>query len=292
MRDFFVPRDMLLYSHEMGMPSDFSVHGFSGGQGEDGSSMTFRTATVSSSDVQPWTLAEITTALWLDAADSATITLNGSTVSQWSDKSGNGRHATQGTATKQPTRTSKYITFDGTDDFMSCPSFTIAQPTSLFIVARVHTLAGERTIINQQYGDTLAPWQQYVNSSGLIIDWRSSAKTPAISANTFFQVAEIQSATNVVDMWKDGNSGTRGAVSNQYANTRQIYIGKAQSFGAIGWMDGDFCETVLVLGAVDVSTRQKLEGYLAHKWDALLGVTTLVNALPSAHPYKSAAPTL
>lgn len=40
--------------------------------------------------------------LWLDAADASTITLNGSTVSQWNDKSGNGRHATQATAANQP----------------------------------------------------------------------------------------------------------------------------------------------------------------------------------------------
>ena len=32
--------------------------------------------------------------LWLDAADSSTITLSGSTVTQWNDKSGNGYNTT------------------------------------------------------------------------------------------------------------------------------------------------------------------------------------------------------
>lgn len=50
----------------------------------------------------PWTPAQLQTALWLDAADASTVTLNGSTVSQWSDKSGNGRNATQSTAASQP----------------------------------------------------------------------------------------------------------------------------------------------------------------------------------------------
>ncbi len=49
-----------------------------------------------------WTPAQLSTALWLDAADAGTITLNGSTVSQWNDKSGNGRNATQSTAANQP----------------------------------------------------------------------------------------------------------------------------------------------------------------------------------------------
>lgn len=49
-----------------------------------------------------WTPAQIPTALWLDANDTSTITLNGSTVSQWNDKSGNGRNAVQATAANQP----------------------------------------------------------------------------------------------------------------------------------------------------------------------------------------------
>lgn len=41
-------------------------------------------------------------AMWLDAEDTSTITLNGTTVSQWADKSGNGRNAAQPTAVNQP----------------------------------------------------------------------------------------------------------------------------------------------------------------------------------------------
>ena len=42
-----------------------------------------------------WTPTQITTSLWLDAADVSTITLNSTTVSQWNDKSGNSRNALQ-----------------------------------------------------------------------------------------------------------------------------------------------------------------------------------------------------
>lgn len=51
-----------------------------------------------------WTPANLgaTLALWLDADDAATITLNGSNVSQWSDKSGNNRNHVQATAVNQP----------------------------------------------------------------------------------------------------------------------------------------------------------------------------------------------
>lgn len=41
--------------------------------------------------------------LWLDASDASSVTLDGSNnVSQWNDKSGNGRHAAQATALNRP----------------------------------------------------------------------------------------------------------------------------------------------------------------------------------------------
>jgi hypothetical protein len=59
----------------------------------------------SSSPAPAWTPADLgaNLALWLDADDADTITLNGSTVAQWSDKSGGGRHVTMPTAANQPT---------------------------------------------------------------------------------------------------------------------------------------------------------------------------------------------
>lgn len=96
---FFVPKDMLLMADNMAASSSLTAQGFPAGAMIDVSTMA---VTVSSADAQPWTPAAITTALWLDAADSSTITLNGSTVSEWRDKSGNARHAAQATAASQP----------------------------------------------------------------------------------------------------------------------------------------------------------------------------------------------
>ena len=40
--------------------------------------------------------------VWLDATDTSTLSFNGSNVSQWDDKSGNGNHASQGVTAQQP----------------------------------------------------------------------------------------------------------------------------------------------------------------------------------------------
>jgi hypothetical protein len=68
--------------------------------------------------------------LWLDASDTATISLSGSAVTQWNDKSGNTRNFAQSTAGNRPasgTRTQNslnLIDFDGTDDRLVSSSAT------------------------------------------------------------------------------------------------------------------------------------------------------------------------
>lgn len=51
-----------------------------------------------------WTPAQITTLAWYDAADVSTVDLCLGTnkVCVWNDKSGNGHHATQSNASRQP----------------------------------------------------------------------------------------------------------------------------------------------------------------------------------------------
>ena len=68
--------------------------------------------------------------IWYDVANTSSMTFNGSTVSQINDLSGNGFHATQGTANNQPTYSATAangrprLAFDTTDSLTS--SATIA----------------------------------------------------------------------------------------------------------------------------------------------------------------------
>jgi hypothetical protein len=78
-------------------------------------------------------------AAWYDASDLATITEASGSVSQWDDKSGNGRDLTQGTGSAQPTTGTRtqnglnVLDFDGGDTIGSS-SFSESQPYSLFVV--------------------------------------------------------------------------------------------------------------------------------------------------------------
>ncbi|MGI9420409.1 MAG: hypothetical protein ACR2RA_21520, partial [Geminicoccaceae bacterium] len=65
--------------------------------------------------------------LWLDASDAATITESSGDVSDWDDKSPEGRDFTQATGTQQPTTGTPNgrdgILFDGTDDRLVAAAF-------------------------------------------------------------------------------------------------------------------------------------------------------------------------
>ena len=51
----------------------------------------------------PWTPIATNTALWLDAADPATVLTSGSSATNWLDKSGHDRHVLQENVSYQPT---------------------------------------------------------------------------------------------------------------------------------------------------------------------------------------------
>jgi hypothetical protein len=98
-----------------------------------------------------WTPSQISTALWLDAADSTTLydaTSGGSlvaadgTVARWEDKSGNARHVTQATSLSRPLRKTAYeggrdsILFDGSNDALSLAANLSIGTHTVFVVAR------------------------------------------------------------------------------------------------------------------------------------------------------------
>ena len=76
------------------------------------------------------------------------ITLNGGTVSAWADQSGNGRHATNGTAAQQPTygtaagmRGHAALSFDG-GDILTTSAFDMPRACSCFVVCGSLTTRG------------------------------------------------------------------------------------------------------------------------------------------------------
>ena len=261
-----------------------------------------------------WTPAELTgLALWLDADDASSITLNGSTVSQWSDKSGNNQHVVQATASAQPlylptTFNSKpTLYFDDTNDQMGCDVTNVSSQGDLFFGAAFQYLSdtnnwrpivAHNTSTDQSNAGTLLMQR---SSSRSEIGVHDSGRTDSGSDFTV-QVTDLFEPRIATVGRNGGTLGDGGALTitatgpsqptyitqiNQSwpttENTSRIQIGGRQQVQT-GWANAYISEVIVCNTDLSTEDRQKLEGYLAWKW----GLTA---NLPADHPYKSAPPT-
>jgi hypothetical protein len=249
-----------------------------------------------------WTPAQITTALWLDAADSGTITTVSGAVSQWNDKSGNARNAAQSTAGNRPALTTvsglQVLRFDGSNDFMNIAAsfFPSGAPSGVaFIIAAV--VADWRVVEGSSpFGGVIGTHADYsYNGCSLSTGnarWRAfppSNQTvqPLITApqNGFKIVTQVATAgtPGTVSLYSDGTSAASGSFSNTVANASVTQLGPLVTNDASYCSGIDLHELVVCVNTSSSTTREYLEGYMA--WKA-----GLQGSLPAGHPYKNAAP--
>ena len=252
-----------------------------------------------------WTPAQLTTALWLDAADTGTITLNGATVSQWADKSGNSRNFSQATASNQPTYSATVLggkpalTFDGTSDFMSAGDTLDVGTTSLTIMTVVKYAtnnqsgiivgkssqgpgAGRYALGRFLAGGTFGTGSPF---NSFLVAWDS------LSGNLFTTVADSSTSTKILGgewsrevsngydkIWDNGTNTatlTYAGDTNTLNSTDELWIGAYQSAlgtappAALSYMNGQIAEVVIAQSALLTADRQKIEGYLAWKWGGI-----------------------
>ena len=246
-----------------------------------------------------WTPARIDTSLWLDAADASTITLNGSTVSQWNDKSGNGRHASQPTTESQPIYSATAfnnrptLVFDGSNDFLQTTTFTAS---STITIAAVMTLLanGSYPMIVSMGNVTTTIDLRGVGTSGkpAIVLYStndgagvlSPPATPVFETSTMLNTANILVASvkaNVSTIRQNGSlRATKNLIFNGESRPRIIGARQSGSFHANARIS-----EIIELSNTVTANEQLIEGYFAHKWG-------LAASLPSDHPFKTAAPTV
>ena len=249
-----------------------------------------------------WTPAEITTALWLDAAASGTIHLDGSSnVEQWDDKSGNANHLSQSTVGYRPSLT----TMDSKDCLAFNDGHRLEGPTlgvgagdfAVFVVATGGSVASESVYRGlfelgpYNSGGFLCAYYplstrrrfDIYNNSGLL-------NTPNSSyAGTGFGpiiVELIKDVGTSLAFWDTGAEIVSSTGSAQYAalSSEGAFILGDNSGTSSDWWVGNVAE-VIVITDISATARQNIEGYLAWKWG-------LEGDLPVDHPYKSSAPEL
>ena len=232
--------------------------------------------------------------LWLDGADQSSMTLSGSSVFIWNDKSGNGYHMNTLTSTAVWTGSALFPTIGTSINGKSTVNFLaqtgIKQSTTLngvknlFWVGRIAAPIGSGNFSffllghdteydwhSNQYGDKFV--QQLYTQPGIYNASPVSLFTsdPNAVTNATFSTVNMPSAPNVSLLSVAGITGStryQGICYDRQAN--------------IGWC-GDLAEVIIFNSALSTSDRQKVEGYLAWKWG-------IQSTLPTGHPYKSVAP--
>jgi len=254
-----------------------------------------------------WTPATLPPAAWYDAADSATITHTSGAVSQWNDKSGNNNHATQATSTVRPTTGSatlgglNAVAFrlgDGTNkQFLAAPNHATLNldpsgGANVFAVMKYLGFSNNgSTSVNAAVckGQLLSASAAYgirvgsSNQLGYQAGSNSQASTSNFSNQEILFSGTGDFAGNTSRIYVDGLLKTTVNPSGAFTsdNTDLLYIGRDNSSGRHA--NVDFGEILILGGVISEANRQKIEGYLAHKWN-------LYSKLASGHPYKNTAP--
>jgi len=242
-----------------------------------------------------WNPGMISTALWLDAADASTITESGGAVSQWDDKSGNNYHVSQATAADRPTVSTDAgnasLLFDGTSDYLRHDvSGTFNYPSSIFIVCRntdTANIGHVLSINNSSASDEYATLTQR-DSSGQVIRYIvRDGSANLISASSAFGteiIGGVSNASNDNELFSNGTSVGTDTANFPTPLYDNITIGRLRYQSTAQHFSGHIHEVIWITQTLTTATRQRIEGYLAHKW----GLTA---NLPSNHPYKLVGPT-
>jgi hypothetical protein len=215
--------------------------------------------------------------LWLDASDTASITHTANSVSQWNDKSGNSRHATQGTATNQPTTNTRtlnsrnVIDFDGTNDTLVLPSgiygFTNGNNSVFAVYANDVIAGGARFIMHGTNGTQTFLLNENPDSNRL--ETRQHASTNMFVTHADDTVGIILSYLKngaEVRARRNGPSLTTGtnAAGGQNFTLTSAHLGSES--GTINYWDGVLAEIIIYNTVLSDADQNIVGNYLASKW--------------------------
>ena len=210
-------------------------------------------------------------AVWLDGSDASTLTFNGSSVSQWADKSGNGRNATQATALNQPTTSTingkGAVRFDGSSDHLSLGNLSAAFPTAAtaFYVLTEHTGASAGSYMAAATRNN-SGWWRYVGSSsylGVFRNTRLGATAFNLNAAAVNGVAVLSSSSTYEVYYQGAKIHTAAA---NYAGGDSHLIGAGGDGAGLQYFLGSIGEVLYYNRALSASEITTIHKYLSKKW--------------------------
>jgi len=212
-----------------------------------------------------WTPANISTVAWFDAADSDKIIKSGDKVSQWTDKSGNGNHATNGAAASQPTYYPSDLSMNNMGSIGSTdtngniglitPSF--GSKICYAVVRSDETTFSTYTCL---FSGSLANGKFGGRGQVGTTRWRISDELQ-FNDSTYKNGSTTDTNLNILPM----PTATLFRFEASNLRTQRYYLGYYNHISDRSWK-GAYSEFIFTDGTEGLATKQKIEGYLAWKW--------------------------
>ena len=220
----------------------------------------------------PKSVTSASIALWLDAADSTTIT-GTSPISAWTDKSGLGRSVTivsgptYGTTTRNGLNTLSFSNNSITTSIASA----VGTGDFALIAVWYQSSAGTNTVLSLGTSASSSQSLGYSADKYNFYQYGSAYESKYIATPTWV----IQVGTRISSVKKvyiNGNVGTTGTVDSFNQTVTTVTIGNGDSFP----ISGQLAEVLIYTGTLSTTDQQQVESYLAQKW----GLTA---SLPAGH---------
>jgi hypothetical protein len=227
--------------------------------------------------------------LWLDAADTRSMTFSGSNITQWNDKSGNNnnvvRITTGPTLSTLNSLSSVYIDTAG-----AMSNQTIIIPTTYSVFSVINRLSGTGYQYIAKFHLAEDSYFAYAILDGNFATfagngvastrwWDTNANTSLVSIGGSPILTEAINNGSVISPFTSGTSqNTKTGTTLQATG---IAIGSDRLGGQT--LNGNIGEFLLFTRVLTTSERQQIEGYLAYKWG-------LTSPLPATHPFKKLSP--
>ena len=208
--------------------------------------------------------------LWLDANnidgdDTADTITDGTAIIQWIDQSGNNNHAGQATSSNRPTYGAAELNNKGVINFTAAQSFDLSADANIRVIAAVIMQASNQSAVTKPFGGNQ--------------NLTTSAQKFALGAID----SGVSSSDGGIVVWQFEPGAYSIYVDgvNKGSSTSSL---SPNAFNKVGNdFAGEIAEVVAYDRALSDGVRQKIEGYLAHKWG-------LVSDLSSSHSYKNTKP--
>ena len=261
----------------------------------------------------PWSPAtDITTAVWFDASDTSSYTVSGSNVTAVTDKAGNATITVNGTPNVSTTLNGlKTFSFSGSsEDFTTNEVLQAASgnhwAVGVFQWNAVNDTKDSFWSTENNTVNAVTNKRDYAVSAGNSSQFNGELDLDSLSSNRISTtIGDKEAFTNVF-----GSSATWQILSvffNKAGNQIGARISGENAFTPVNdydnsltpnldlrimrnrtsvRMSGKMAEFLTVAdvpgtGGTDISTLEKAEGYLSHKWNVTLDAN---------HPYYSTAP--